>query len=239
MGIASEFAPAKINLFLAVTGRRPDGYHDLVSVVATLDWGDRLRAHPQDTPQVECSVPGIPLGEDNLVMKAARAYAAAGGKGSARFVLKKELPMGAGLGGGSSDAVAALTALERLSPAPLGPEVIRSVAAGLGSDCPLFLSSGPVIMRGRGERLAPCQRRPRRGCAAGGSSSSSRVLAYRPRGPTANWPPAATMSRLPPPRSGSPAGSTIPGPRWSPFSLTRWSGRRSPSTSPCPPSLIS
>ena len=80
MGIASEFAPAKINLFLAVTGRRPDGYHDLVSVVATLDWGDRLRAHPQDTPQVECSVPGIPLGEDNLVMKAARAYAAAGGK---------------------------------------------------------------------------------------------------------------------------------------------------------------
>jgi 4-diphosphocytidyl-2-C-methyl-D-erythritol kinase len=153
VGIASEFAPAKINLFLAITGRRPDGFHELVSAVATLDWGDRLRAHPAETPSLECKDPAVPTGDENLVIRAAKAYAAAGGKGSAHFVLKKEIPMGAGLGGGSSDAVSALIALDRISPAPLGLAALRPIAASLGSDCPLFLENGPVVMRGRGELL--------------------------------------------------------------------------------------
>jgi 4-diphosphocytidyl-2-C-methyl-D-erythritol kinase len=155
VGIASEFAPAKINLFLAITGRRPDGFHNLVSVAAPLEWGDRLRASPAEAPSLECRDAAVPTGDENLVIRAARAYTAAGGQGSAHFVLKKEIPMGAGLGGGSSDAVAALVALERLSPRPLGPAALRPIAAALGSDCPLFLESGPVIMRGRGERLEP------------------------------------------------------------------------------------
>ena len=174
MGIASEFAPAKLNLYLAVTGRRADGFHELVSVVVTLDWGDRLRAYPQEEPALECTDPSVPLGEENLIMKAARAYAAAGGRGSARFVLKKQIPMGAGLGGGSSDAVAALIALDRLSSKPLGPETLRRLAEGLGSDCPLFLAEGPVIMRGRGERLEPLPP------AAAARLRGRRILVFKP-----------------------------------------------------------
>ncbi len=153
MGIASEFAPAKINLFLAITGRRPDRFHDLVSVVATLDWGDRLRGSPAPQDSLECRDETVPTGPDNLILRASAAYRAAGGVGAAHFVLKKEIPMGAGLGGGSSDAVAALVALDRLSAKPLGPEALRAIAETLGSDCPLFLASGPVVMRGRGERV--------------------------------------------------------------------------------------
>jgi 4-diphosphocytidyl-2-C-methyl-D-erythritol kinase len=155
------FSPAKINVFLAVTGLRGDGYHDLVSVVAPLDFGDDLlvTAFPTGSkggPQfcLECGDPEVPLDESNLVLRAARAFAAAADwKESVTFRLTKRIPVGAGLGGGSSNATAALKALNELSGANLGRPELAALAAGIGSDCPLFLEDGPVVMRGRGERV--------------------------------------------------------------------------------------
>ena len=152
------FAPAKLNLFLAVTGRRPDGFHDLVSVVAPLTFGDTLKVAAADGFSLSCTDPEVPIDESNLVLRAARAFAAATRwPGGAAFHLEKRIPMGAGLGGGSSDAVAALRALQALAgPAhALAPEPLAELAAQLGSDCPLFLRGEPVVMRGRGERVAP------------------------------------------------------------------------------------
>ncbi len=152
----SIFAPAKLNLFLAVTGRRPDGYHDLVSVAAPLDFGDTLRVERAGATSLVCDDPGVPCDDTNLVLKAVRAFRReAPSIGEVRFVLEKRIPVGAGLGGGSSDAVATLRALNRL----VGPEralpgeILQELAAELGSDCPLFLAGSPVVMRGRGERV--------------------------------------------------------------------------------------
>jgi 4-diphosphocytidyl-2-C-methyl-D-erythritol kinase len=149
------FAPAKLNLFLAVTGRRADGFHELLSLAAPLDFGDTLRVEPAETMTLECDDPEVPVDEANLVLKAARAFAAATGwRGGAKFSLAKRIPMGAGLGGGSSDAWAALTAVNALAGRPLAETALREVAARVGSDCALFAAGGPVIMRGRGERLS-------------------------------------------------------------------------------------
>ena len=151
------FAPAKLNLSLAVTGRRADGFHDLVSLVAPLDLGDALRLEPDpgasgDT--LACTAPGVPVDASNLVLRAAAAWRAAGGAAPpVRFELRKRTPAGAGLGGGSSDAVAALRGLQQLAGRPLPEAALAAVTAGLGSDCPLFLAGAPVILRGRGERI--------------------------------------------------------------------------------------
>lgn len=151
-------SPAKVNVFLAVTGRRPDGFHELLSVAAPVDFGDILTAQAAEggADTLECSQPEVPKGPDNLVLRAAAAWRAAGGRAPpVRFVLGKWIPMGAGLGGGSSNAAAALRALQLLATAPLGPERLAAVAAAVGSDCPLFLADGPVVVRGRGERVEP------------------------------------------------------------------------------------
>jgi 4-diphosphocytidyl-2-C-methyl-D-erythritol kinase len=148
-------SPAKLNLFLAITARRADGYHDLVSLVAPLAWGDRLLA--EKTGQgfsLECADPRIPRDGTNLILRAAAAFqAATGWRGGVRFTLEKRIPVGAGLGGGSSNAVAALRALNHLASRPLDDAGLLKIAAGIGSDCPLFVSGNPVVMRGRGERI--------------------------------------------------------------------------------------
>jgi 4-diphosphocytidyl-2-C-methyl-D-erythritol kinase len=152
------FSPAKINLFLAVTGRRADGFHDLVSVVAPLDFGDTLAFHPTDSGcfELRCDRPELAVDDSNLVLRAARAFATrTGWRGGVRIELEKRIPIGAGLGGGSSNAVATLLALNRLASEPLDRATLAEVAAELGSDCPLFLSGGPVVMRGRGETIEP------------------------------------------------------------------------------------
>lgn len=146
--------PAKLNLFLAVTGRRPDGFHDLVSVVAPLEFGDTLTVERAEKFSLTCDDPAVPVDETNLILKAARAFRAASGwRGGAKFTLKKRIPMGAGLGGGSSDAASALKALNDLAGSVLSTEALAQVAAEIGSDCPLFLAGGPVVIRGRGERV--------------------------------------------------------------------------------------
>jgi len=150
----SLFSPAKINLFLAVTGRRRDGFHDLVSVAAQLDFGDQLEATRAVAGfTLECDDPAVPGDESNLILKAAAAFAAATGwAGGAHFRLTKRIPMGAGLGGGSSNAVAALRALNQLAGSPCPDEPLGVIAASLGSDCLLFVTKTPYVLRGRGER---------------------------------------------------------------------------------------
>lgn len=151
--------PAKLNLFLAVTGRRTDGFHSLVSLVAPVAFGDRLSVElipGAGESMLTCDDATLPTGNDNLVLRAAAAFArAAGWSGRARFALEKRLPAGAGLGGGSSDAAGALRGLNELLGRPLLAEELATVAAEIGSDCPLFLQPGAVVMRGRGELVTP------------------------------------------------------------------------------------
>lgn len=176
------FAPAKLNLFLAVTGKRADGFHELVSVAGPVDWGDTLtvaargeRRETQEKFSLTCDDANVPGDERNLMLKAALAFAVATGwSGGAKFSLKKRIPMGAGLGGGSSDAVTTLRALNMLAGGPLGADALAALAAQLGSDCALFLHDGPVVMRGRGERVEPLSAK------AAARLRGRRVLIFKP-----------------------------------------------------------
>jgi 4-diphosphocytidyl-2-C-methyl-D-erythritol kinase len=153
------FAPAKINLTLAVTGRRADGFHELISLVGLLDWGDTLWLETRSAAGADtlvCDAPDVPTDAANLVLRAAAAFrrrAGADAPPPVRFDLRKEIPAGAGLGGGSSDAAAALRGLNQIAARPLSPVALRACAAETGSDVPLFLENRPVVMRGRGERV--------------------------------------------------------------------------------------
>jgi len=178
MDAVTVFSPAKINLSLAITGRRADGFHELVSVVSQLGFGDTLRAERVADgagASLECGAEGVPTDGSNLILRAAETFAAATGwRGGVRFSLEKRIPIGAGLGGGSSNAVAALRALERLSGIGLEAERRREIAAALGSDCPLFWHEGPVVMRGRGERIEPLP------AGAAARLRGRRVLVFKP-----------------------------------------------------------
>ncbi len=156
------FSPAKINLFLAITGRRPDGFHDLVSVVAPVSFGDTICIEFSNTADgaamencaLTCTDASTPVDGANLVLKAAEAFRAASGwRGVARFHLEKRIPMGAGLGGGSSNAACVLRALNEEAGRPLDEARLAEAAARIGSDCALFLHGAPVVMRGRGEQV--------------------------------------------------------------------------------------
>ncbi len=150
-------SPAKVNLMLAITGLRPDGFHDLVSLVAQLDFGDELAValQPEAGPDtLTCDEPSIPTDHTNLILKAAAAFRQRQPvDGHFVFSLTKRIPAGAGLGGGSSNAAVALRAMNTLCDEPLDAATLRTIAAGIGSDCPLFLEAKPVVMRGRGERI--------------------------------------------------------------------------------------
>jgi 4-diphosphocytidyl-2-C-methyl-D-erythritol kinase len=169
-------APAKINLFLAITGRRPDGFHDLVSVVAPLLWGDSVEVEEAGTSfTLESDRADVPTDGSNTVLRAAAEFARATGYSrGAHFRIKKRIPAGAGLGGASSDAVSALRALNTLAGGPLDEEALAKVAATVGSDCPLFLSGVPVVMRGRGEKISPLPKE------AYGRFRGMRVLVFKP-----------------------------------------------------------
>ena len=153
-----SFAPAKVNLFLHVGPLRPDGYHPICSLMVFADVGDRLSAEPAERLSlgVEGPMAGhAPPGDDNLVLRAARALAAAAGadEPGLRLVLHKTLPAAAGLGGGSSDAAATLRLVREAMGLELADDLLEDVAAGLGSDIPACVAGGPVIAEGRGEQL--------------------------------------------------------------------------------------
>ena len=154
------FSPAKINLTLAITERRADGFHNLVSVVGPINFGDILYVSEVngDKDVLTCTDPEIPLGDENLIIRAAEAYRKEfDSRQCYHFHLEKKIPLGAGLGGGSSNAIAALKAIDFLKYGKIQTDKFISIAQKLGSDCTLFLNNGPVIMRGRGEEIAPIQ----------------------------------------------------------------------------------
>ena len=150
-------APAKVNLFLHVTGRRADGYHTLESLIALIDIADSLSLSRRDDGVIrrERDVAGVPEDTD-LAVRAARALqAASGSKFGVDLVLDKRIPLGSGLGGGSSDAASVLLALNRLWELALPRTELLRLAVGLGADVPLFVAGENTLMRGIGEILTP------------------------------------------------------------------------------------
>jgi len=150
-------AYAKINLGLRVVGCRADGFHELRTVFQTVSLHDSL-TFTWPAPALALDITGAELsaGRDNLVIRAAHAFGrAARVKPRVRIALRKRIPMGAGLGGGSSDAAVTLLALERIHDRPLGAERLQKIAAELGSDVPFFLTGGTALGLGRGEIVRP------------------------------------------------------------------------------------
>ena len=148
------FAPAKVNLGLSVLGKMPNGYHEIHTIFAALNVGDELEVEPaQSGIHLEVRGADLSAGPDNLVYRAAQVYLeAASILSGVRMVLYKNLPLAAGLGGGSSDAAAVLRALSQFYPAQVD---LSTIALKLGADVPFFLGASPVEGRGIGEKLTP------------------------------------------------------------------------------------
>ena len=148
-------APAKINLTLEILGRRADGFHEVKTVLQTIDLQDQLEIETAPALTVECDDPSL-SGETNLVWRAASGLAAhAGTEPGARVFLRKSIPVGMGLGGGSSDAAAALLSLNELWGLGLNVDELAGLAAGIGSDVAFFLWGGTALASGRGEIIEP------------------------------------------------------------------------------------
>ncbi|MBW3622256.1 MAG: 4-(cytidine 5'-diphospho)-2-C-methyl-D-erythritol kinase [Armatimonadetes bacterium] len=149
-------AYAKLNLLLRVLRRRSDGYHDLLSVMQTVSLHDLVTLEPTETEGIRltASDPALPTDERNLAHRAAMAfYGRLGLEPYLALHLEKRIPMRAGLGGGSSDAAAVLTGLNRIFGGPLEARELHALAATIGSDVPFFLRGGGAVAEGRGERL--------------------------------------------------------------------------------------
>ncbi len=166
-------APAKLNLFLHITGRRPDGYHLLQSVFMLIDWCDTLHFELRTDgliSRTDLTAPGSPgatgaqaLPGEDLTVRAARALQSASGTSlGVHISLEKHIPSQAGMGGGSSDAASCLMALQRLWGVRLPPEKLRALALSLGADVPFFLSGGHAWVEGIGEKITPLTLPPAR-----------------------------------------------------------------------------
>lgn len=157
MAIVTCQAPAKINLGLTIEGRRDDGYHDIATIFLKISLADTL--HVETTPgdiEIQCRHPDVPCDERNLIHQAvAMLRPLAGGQG-VRVHLEKRIPVAAGVGGGSSDAAAALLAVNTLWKLQLPPDDLMAYGARLGADVPFFLYPSPAAYgRGRGDQLTP------------------------------------------------------------------------------------
>ncbi len=149
-------ALAKINLDLRVLHRRGDGYHEIRTVFQTISLADRIRIRYEPSRDFEIQIDGNVAIEDNLIARAARAVTQELGCGGVfHFRLSKRIPMGAGLGGGSSDAAAVLLALPALLERAIAPDRLHALAAAMGSDVPFFLYGGTALGMGRGDELYP------------------------------------------------------------------------------------
>jgi 4-diphosphocytidyl-2-C-methyl-D-erythritol kinase len=150
-------APAKLNLFLHVTGRRPDGYHELQTVFQLLDYGDEILVEPRSDGSIlrpEGAAGVAP--EADLVVRAARSLqAAAGCRQGAEIRVRKRIPLGGGLGGGSSDAATTLVALNRLWGLGWSDERLAALGLELGADVPVFVQGRTAWAEGVGEKLTP------------------------------------------------------------------------------------
>ncbi|MCO6419842.1 4-(cytidine 5'-diphospho)-2-C-methyl-D-erythritol kinase [Siccirubricoccus sp. KC 17139] len=204
----AEPAPAKVNLYLHVTGRRVDGYHLLDSLAVFGPAADAVAAAPGEALCLTLDGPfaaGLAAEPDNLVLRAARALAEAVGRpAAAALTLTKRLPVASGIGGGSADAAAALRALDRLWGTGLGEGGLAGIAAGLGADVPVCLAARPARMQGIGEVLLPAPALPEYGLLLvnpGVALATPAVFRARQGGFTpmaelpAAWPDAAAMAR--------------------------------------------
>lgn len=156
-------APAKVNLTLRVLGRREDGFHEIETLMVPITLADRLEINLRADRDIclTCTDPSVPSDASNLAHKAAVAFAKHTGlKFGVDIHIGKNIPHGAGLGGGSSDAAAVLVALNRLLATNIPPEELERIAATLGSDIPFFIRSQPAICRGRGEIIEPFEGLP-------------------------------------------------------------------------------
>jgi 4-diphosphocytidyl-2-C-methyl-D-erythritol kinase len=165
-GGVRALAHAKVNLYLEVLGLRPDGYHEIDTILQEVSLHDEIEFHSRADREIRLAIEGadgrlsdLSAGEDNLVVRAVRLHLEAFGPGrlpgGLDIRLRKRIPMGAGLGGGSSDAAATLAAMRQLTGTTAEIDRLLPLAANLGSDVPFFLLGGAVRCRGRGEKLLP------------------------------------------------------------------------------------
>ncbi|MFO0985317.1 MAG: 4-(cytidine 5'-diphospho)-2-C-methyl-D-erythritol kinase, partial [Planctomycetota bacterium] len=156
-------AHAKLNLFLEVVARRPDGYHDLETVMQAISLHDDITLRLTDQEQLTLERAGLPVDvpvEHDLCSRAARSfYSAAGTAPRVSMALMKRIPPGSGLGGGSSDAAQVLTGLNALHGHPLEPKKLLELASQIGSDVAFFLRGGRALCHGRGERVTQLEER--------------------------------------------------------------------------------
>jgi 4-diphosphocytidyl-2-C-methyl-D-erythritol kinase len=154
-------APAKINLFLKILGRRDDGFHEIETLIAPISLCDEIQIDKEDAKEgieFRCHDTSVPQGDDNLAVRAARAFfAATKFKPAISIELKKKIPHGAGLGGGSSDAATTLLSLNELFKTKLPREALAKMGETVGSDVPFFIFQTAAICRGRGELVTPIQ----------------------------------------------------------------------------------
>jgi 4-diphosphocytidyl-2-C-methyl-D-erythritol kinase len=159
------FAPAKINLSLKILGRRGDGFHEIDTLMTPISLHDELTIAPNDSATglaFSCADEAVPRGEENLVVRAARRFfCEIEAEPKVRITLQKKIPLGAGLGGGSSDAASTLSGLNELHGAPLSLVRLTTIAAEIGSDVPFFLACSAARCRGRGENVGPVPNLPK------------------------------------------------------------------------------
>lgn len=161
---STHLAPAKINIRLKITGRRPDGYHNLVSIMVPVGLYDRIELRGTDHNLITlwCEGLSVPADRENLAYRAADSFFSSTGIEQGLSIgLKKDIPVAAGLGGGSSDAACVLKALNRIYSDPLTKKELAALALDLGADVPFFLKDGPCIAKGIGEILEPIEEWPR------------------------------------------------------------------------------
>ena len=153
-------APAKVNLSLRVLRRRDDGFHEIESLIVPISVSDRLEIEPRDAGGIDftCSEPDVPADDTNLVIRAARSFCTAFDvPPNLRIALHKDIPHGAGLGGGSSDAAATFLALDKIFATNAPRKTLHRLAAELGSDVPFFLDRSAARVHGRGENVTPVE----------------------------------------------------------------------------------
>ncbi len=183
-------APAKVNLYLDIEARRPDGYHDIESVMQTVSLCDELTIERRDARRgrrliaVSCSVDSLACDESNLCYRAAQLFMRHIGERSFDLAIhiEKRIPIAAGLAGGSTDAAAVLIGLNRLYATNLTEEELCKIGAGLGADIPFCVRKGIAVTRGIGDRLSDCARLPEDSCKiliAYAGEGVSTPLAYR------------------------------------------------------------
>ena len=210
-------SPAKVNLFLEIIGRRPDGYHDIASIMQLVDLCDEVRLRRRRTGiRVEVQGAELPAGRGNLAYRAAALLLeAAGVEGGVEIHLEKRIPVAGGLGGGSSNAAAVLIGLSRLYELPWSQEALQKLGENLGSDVPFFLGDGLALATGRGEILTPLSPWPPQwlvlanpglpiSTAWAYREASSKLTEWQPRvnmpsfplGGRPQWPPVWAFNRL-------------------------------------------